>query len=154
MKAESVARLLFQSKKTVAVAESCTAGLLGHTLTGVSGSSAYFIAGIIAYSNKAKIKLLRVSPLTLARKGAVSQETALAMAKNVRTLCQTDIGIATTGIAGPTGGSAQKPVGTVYIAIASPRRQYARRFRFKGSRSQIKNKTVAQALLLLKQWLR
>ncbi|MGB4372554.1 MAG: nicotinamide-nucleotide amidohydrolase family protein, partial [Halanaerobiales bacterium] len=99
---------------SISVAESCTGGLLGSRITDVPGSSAYFMGGMIVYSNEAKIKQLQVAKDTIRKYGAVSEETAREMAKNIRELFQTDLGIAITGIAGPDGGSARKPVGLVY----------------------------------------
>lgn len=96
---------------SISVAESCTGGLLGSRITDVPGSSAYFMGGMIVYSNEAKIKQLQVAKDTIRKYGAVSEETAREMAKNIRELFQTDLGIAITGIAGPDGGSARKPVG-------------------------------------------
>lgn len=154
MEIKTATRLLFKSKKTIAIAESCTGGLISHTLTNVSGSSAFFIAGLVVYSNRAKTKLLRISPKKITRYGAVSREVAIAMAKGVRALFCTDIGIAVTGIAGPGGGSRQKPVGTVYMAISTPQTNIIRRLSFKGSRLTIKKKTASQALLLLQESLK
>ncbi len=105
---------------TLATAESCTGGLVGHAITNVAGSSAYFLGGIIAYSNEAKRQLLGVPEALLAAYGAVSREVALAMARGARQAFGADVAISTTGIAGPSGGTAQKPVGTVYIAVSTP----------------------------------
>ncbi len=102
----------------LAVAESCTGGLLGHWITQVSGSSAYFLGGVIAYANELKRDLLNVPQATLERYGAVSAPTAAAMAQGVRHLTGAEVGVAITGIAGPSGGTPQKPVGTVYLAVA------------------------------------
>jgi nicotinamide-nucleotide amidase len=115
---EVVARALVAKRVSVAVAESCTAGLVGHRLTGPPGASAYLDGGIIAYSNDAKQRWLQVSDEILGRHGAVSAEAARSMAEAVRTQAGTDLGVATTGIAGPTGGTPEKPVGLVYIALA------------------------------------
>ena len=120
MNTKEIASLLFAAKKTIAVAESCTGGLIAHALTNISGSSLYFSAGFVAYSNEAKSQFLKIPPKTIARFGAVSKQVAIAMAKNVRALAHTDVGLAATGIAGHNGGSKQKPVGTVYIALVSP----------------------------------
>jgi nicotinamide-nucleotide amidase len=96
---------------TISVAESCTGGLLSHTLTGISGSSAYFMGGVVAYSNQIKEQVLGVKTGTLIEHGAVSEQTACEMAEGIRNQFNTDIGLSTTGIAGPTGGTAEKPVG-------------------------------------------
>ncbi len=102
----------------LAVAESCTGGLLGHWITEVPGSSAYFLGGVIAYANALKCDVLGVPQATLERYGAVSASTAAAMARGVRRLTGAEVGVAITGIAGPGGGTPQKPVGTVYLAVA------------------------------------
>ena len=104
---------------TVAVAESCTGGLIAHRLTNVPGSSAYFLGGVVAYANEVKEGVLGVRSETLRRHGAVSQETALEMARGVRRLLGADIALSATGIAGPTGGTPEKPVGLVYVALAA-----------------------------------
>lgn len=153
MNAKEIASLLAHAKKTVAVAESCTGGLIAHTLTNISGSSGYFAAGFVAYSNRAKSCFLKIPPKTIARFGAVSKQVARAMAKNVRSLAGTDIGLAVTGIAGPSGGSARKPVGTVYVALADADSTVVKRFLFRGARVDIKKKTAGAALLLLKKCL-
>lgn len=113
-----VGKQLADKKLKIAVAESCTGGFLSHLFTSVPGSSAYFMGGVIAYDNRIKIQELYVSPETLERHGAVSEETVIEMASNVRKKFNTDIGVATSGIAGPDGGTAEKPVGTVWIAYA------------------------------------
>jgi nicotinamide-nucleotide amidase len=118
--AARVVEVLDRRGLTLAVAESCTGGLIGHLLTDVPGSSRVFPGGIVAYGNQPKRDLLGVSADLLQIHGAVSGETALAMAEGVRRAMQTDVGVGVTGIAGPTGGSADKPVGTVFIAYAGP----------------------------------
>lgn len=115
---ELVQELLRQGK-TAATAESCTGGMLAQNLTSVSGSSNVFEYGIIAYANRIKIKELKVSPETLTRYGAVSRQTAQEMAEGIRKAASSSIGLSTTGIAGPTGGTPDKPVGTVYIAVST-----------------------------------
>ncbi len=113
-----VGKLLAEHGKTLSVAESCTGGLIGERLTDVAGSSAYFIEGAIAYANEAKIRTLNVAPEIIEKHGAVSAEVAEAMAKGMRTRAATDFAISVTGIAGPTGGTEEKPVGTVFIGYA------------------------------------
>ncbi|MFQ5636981.1 MAG: competence/damage-inducible protein A [bacterium] len=146
-----VARLFIEKKKTVAVAESCTGGLLASTLTDVSGSSAYFERGVVAYSNRAKVDVLGVPPGTLEKFGAVSAETAEAMAEGVRRMSGADFGISTTGIAGPTGGTKEKPVGLVYIGLAYEAGSFSKRYVFFKERKTNKERTVFTALNLLRK---
>jgi len=114
---EVVGQLLIQRQQTLALAESCTGGLISHRITGVAGSSAYFLGAAITYSNAEKTRALGVSPETLTRVGAVSQETALEMSQGIRRRTGADIGLSVTGVAGPSGGSPDKPVGTVWMSI-------------------------------------
>lgn len=114
-----VAKLLVEKKKTVATAESCTGGYLAHQFTKVAGSSQYYIGGVVAYSNQVKISELGVNPQTLEEFGAVSEQTIIEMAKGIREKLGTDIGLATSGVAGPDGGSPEKPVGTVWVAYST-----------------------------------
>lgn len=144
-----VHKLLIKRKKTIAVAESCTAGLVSTLLTQVSGSSKYFILGVVTYSNKAKEALLKIPANLIAKKGAVSQEVAQKMAQSIRRLAKTDFGIGITGIAGPTGGTSRKPVGTVFVAIDSKNKIICRKFHFIGNRITIRKKTALKALELL-----
>lgn len=139
-------KILSSKHLTVSSAESCTGGLLGHVLTGVSGSSEYYLGGIIAYSNQVKESLLGVRPETLAEYGAVSEQTAREMASCVREKLGADIGLATTGIAGPTGGTAIKPVGLVWIGISTNAKIEAFECQFKGEREEVKNSTVNKVL--------
>ncbi|MCX6665955.1 MAG: CinA family protein [Euryarchaeota archaeon] len=134
---------------TLATAESCTGGLLAHILTNISGSSEYFDRGVISYSNNAKQELLDVSENTLKRHGAVSEQTAQEMATGIKNRSQADIGIAITGIAGPNGGTKDKPVGLVYIAIATSKNILVKKFVFSGDRLQIKENTCNAALVFL-----
>jgi len=143
--------LLIKNKKSIAVAESCTAGGLSKQLTETPGSSAYFIAGIAAYSNRAKTKLLGIPAGLITKKGAVSQEVALKMAEKICQLTRADIGIGITGIAGPKGESPRKPVGTVFIAVQDNKHCLCERYQFKGNRSKVRETAVKQALLLLKR---
>lgn len=148
-----IAGILTKKKLTLSVAESCTGGLLSHSLTNIPGSSRYFICGIVAYSNKAKNKILQVPDKTLKEHGAVSKETALALADNIRRIAGTNIGIGITGIAGPGGGSAAKPVGTVFIAIAIGHHVYFKKFSLSGNRTRIKALAKNAALNMLKECL-
>jgi nicotinamide-nucleotide amidase len=147
---ELVGLRLKETRFSLAVAESCTGGLICHRITNVSGASDYFLGGVVTYSNQAKTDLLTVSEDVLASRGAVSAETALAMAVGVRELFHADIGLSMTGIAGPTGGTPEKPVGTVYIGLAMPHRVHTRHHLFHGSREQIKTLAAQTAL----NWLR
>jgi len=144
-----VGELLVQRGMALAVAESCTGGLIGHRITNVPGSSRYFLGGVISYSNEAKEKLLEVSPETLEIHGAVSAETVLQMARGVRNAFKADAAISTSGIAGPTGGSMDKPVGTTWIGFSSAEGEEARHFLFQGDRLAIKEQAAEAALQLL-----
>lgn len=147
---EAVIGTLLEAKKmTLAVAESCTGGLLGHKITSVPGSSNYFIGGFITYSNEEKISRLGVSQETLAREGAVSETTAREMAVGARERCKADFALAITGIAGPAGGSAEKPVGLVYIGLAGPRGVRVHRYLFGPDREINKERSAYAALHML-----
>lgn len=146
---KKVALKLIKQKLTLALAESCSGGLVSHRLTNISGSSCFLKAGIVAYSNEAKIKILKVPSSLIKQFGAVSHETACAMAKGVRKVFKTDFGIAITGIAGPTGGTKTKPVGLTFIAVSSKEKVECIECRFKGNRLQIKTKAADEALNLL-----
>lgn len=150
---EVVGRLLKLAGKTVAVAESCTGGLIAHRMTNVPGSSEYFERGVVSYSNRAKEVLLSVPPALIARCGAVSPEVAVAMAKGVRIAAGTDLGIGVTGIAGPTGGTPEKPVGVVYIALADARGEEWRQYRFLSDREGNKLWASQMALEMLRRYL-
>jgi nicotinamide-nucleotide amidase len=147
---EVVGRLLRDRGQTVAVAESCSGGLICHRLTNISGSSDYFQGGVVTYSNQAKMDLLRVSSDTLDQKGAVSSDTAAIMAQGVRELFHADFGLAVTGIAGPTGGTPTKPVGLVFLGLAAPNGLETRQCQFPGDREMIKTLTAENGL----DWLR
>ena len=148
-----VARLLFELKKTLAVAESCTGGLLAQRLTNVSGSSNYFDRGLVTYSNRAKVELLGVPEEVIVSRGAVSRETAEAMARGVRERSGTDYGLSTTGIAGPTGATPAKPVGLIYIGIAGPEGTEVEKHVFSRNRLVNKERTAQAALDLLRRCL-
>ncbi|MBN2600516.1 MAG: competence/damage-inducible protein A [Candidatus Marinimicrobia bacterium] len=135
-----IARQLIENQLTIATAESCTGGLIASRLTDISGSSEYFKQGIICYSNQSKIEQLEVSRETILAHGAVSRETALEMARNIRQIAKTDIGLSTTGIAGPTGGSLEKPLGTVYIGLSMNDKDYI--FHFQYNRDRAANKLL------------
>lgn len=141
-----VGRLLRERKATLAVAESCTGGLLGARITQQPGSSDYFLGGVIAYSNAAKTRWLDVPEDILQREGAVSRTTAAIMAESVRRRFDATYGVSVTGIAGPTGGTPEKPVGSVYIAVADAQRTSVRSYRFSGGRDRIREWSVQMAL--------
>lgn len=144
-------KALIHKKLSIAVAESCTGGLLGFLLTATPGSSKYFKLGLITYSNKTKQKLLNIPGRLIKAKGAVSQEIASKMAQNIKYLAKTDIGVGITGIAGPTGGTIQKPVGTVFIALALKGRTSCKKFLFKGSRDKIRKQSALEAMKLIRK---
>lgn len=143
---EVVGNFLRKAKATIAVAESCTGGLIGHRLTNIPGSSDYVERVLVVYSNRAKIELLKVPEEVINTYGAVSENTAKLMAEGVRNLAKTTLGLATTGIAGPTGGSLDKPVGTVYISLTDGKETLTQRYHFSGERQQIKWMTSEVAL--------
>ncbi len=144
-----VGRLLVEKKQTLAIAESCTGGLLTHRLTNVPGSSAYVIASVIAYAYEAKVAALGVSWDTLNRFGAVSAETATAMARGARAKFSATLGLAITGIAGPGGGTPEKPVGLVYLALADADDVIVERHLWSGDRVRNKEQSAQAALELL-----
>lgn len=152
--AHEAGELLSQRGLTLAVAESCTGGLLGHLITSVPGSSAYFEGGVISYSNEAKARLLGVAHETLMEHGAVSKETAIAMAQGARRLLEVDVALSVTGIAGPTGGTAEKPVGLVYLALAAEGVALWEKHIWQGDRAYNKMLSAQGALELLLKYLR
>ena len=147
---ESVHNLLIERKETLAVAESCTGGKIASLFTAMAGASAYFLSGVTSYSNESKINILGVSPETIERFGAVSEQTAREMAEGVRRITGADYGVATTGIAGPSGGSAEKPVGTVWFAVSSADGTYAVMKNSGTDRGQIIDRASAFAIQLLR----
>ncbi len=148
---EVLGRVLASGGLTIAVAESCTGGLIADRLTNVSGSSAYFERGVIAYSNRAKIEVLGVPEEIIRQHGAVSSEVAKAMAAGIRERARTHIGLSTTGIAGPTGGTAEKPVGLVWIGYADEHGVLALKFNFGSDRVLIKQRASQAALELVRR---
>lgn len=147
----AVGKILTAKKKTIAFAESCTGGLVSNRLTNVSGSSRYFKMAVVAYSNTIKENVLGISWELLTKYGAVSRQVALEMAKGLKFLACVDIAVAITGIAGPTGGTKQKPVGLVYIALVTDRKRIVRECRFKGSREEVKFQASQTALDLIRR---
>jgi len=149
----SAGRQLLAARLTIATAESCTGGLLASTLTDIAGSSDYVLGGVISYSNSVKQNLLGVRPSTLEKHGAVSPETAAEMAAGVRRLLGSDLAVAVTGIAGPGGGSPDKPVGLVHLHLSAPGAEWSRRHVWPYDRTGNKAATVAAARDLLLQFL-
>ena len=147
---EQVHNLLLESGKTLAVAESCTGGSISAKFTAMAGASAYFLCGVTAYANEAKCNLLGVDATLIERHGAVSEEVARAMAEGVRRVSGADFAVATTGIAGPTGGSEQKPVGTVWFAVASERGTVAMMRNSGTDRGQVIDRATAYAIEFLR----
>jgi len=150
---EIVGALLLQRKMTLAVAESCTGGLIGARITNIAGSSAYFERGVVVYSNAAKTELLGVPADLIERHGAVSREVAKAMAQEMRERARTDLGLAITGIAGPSGGTPEKPVGLVYIALATAGGVTTTENRFLGTRTQVRQRSAQTALDMVRRYL-
>ncbi|MEA3358180.1 MAG: competence/damage-inducible protein A [Thermodesulfobacteriota bacterium] len=145
-----VGELLKGRKQTLSIAESCTGGLIGHRLTSVPGSSLYFERGVIVYSNRSKIEMLGVRQNTIDTYGAVSYQTAREMAEGVRSISKTDMGLSVTGIAGPSGGERNKPVGTVFIGLSVGDEILSSQYLFSGTRERVKTNTSEMAL----DWIR
>ena len=150
---EKVGQLLNANNLSISTAESCTGGLVGHRLTNVSGSSDYYLGGIVSYSNSVKENNLDVAIETLNKHGAVSYETAIEMAENVRSKLDSDLGLAITGIAGPRGGTDEKPVGLTYIALADGKDTMVKEFRFLTERILNKNASCQAALNMVRLYL-
>lgn len=140
---------LIDRGKTIATAESCSGGLIAHRLTNVPGASTPFLGGVVAYSNAVKRSLLQVAPEIIEACGAVSEETARAMAEGARRALGTDLAVAVTGIAGPGGGTSEKPVGLVYMALADGQTTRVVKHLFEGDRESIKLQTADAALNLV-----
>ncbi len=150
---EGIGHLLLEKNLSISEAESCTGGLIGHRLTSVPGSSSYFHGGVVVYSNQSKVDLLRVDPRTLETHGAVSERTVEEMARGVKDRIKTDLGLAVTGIAGPDGGTRQKPVGTVHVGLAARKKTFSREYRFWGNRAQGKLNSSMMALDWVRRYL-
>ena len=148
---EVVGMFLTLKNATISLAESCTGGLVAERLTNVPGSSRYFISSIVCYSNESKMELAGIPPLLLEMQGAVSEEVALGLAEGIRTRAKTTIGVGVTGIAGPGGGTPEKPVGTVHIAVVSPLETLHRRFSFPGDRTKIRWQASQAALEMVRR---
>ena len=139
---EKLVKLLLDKKLKIATAESCTGGLLAKKITDISGSSAVFDMGIVSYANRIKNEFLGVKNEILETVGAVSSETAIAMAEGIRKIAISDIGVGITGIAGPTGGTPEKPVGLVYFAVSYKDETRVEKLLLDGNRDEIRNKTT------------
>jgi nicotinamide-nucleotide amidase len=146
-----VGQLLLESNQTLAIAESCTGGFVSHLITSIPGSSAYFKGGIITYANEIKTQELSIPAAIINQHGAVSSEVVELMAKEIKNKFKTDYAIATSGIAGPSGGSAEKPVGTIWIAIATQQQVITQKFLFGGTREQNIERTAQTALNMLRK---
>jgi nicotinamide-nucleotide amidase len=149
--ADAVARLLKEKNKVLAVAESCTGGYISHLLTLIPGASEWYAGGITAYDNSAKISLLGIHPETLIQNGAVSENTAKEMASGAKNALRSDFSIATTGIAGPDGGTPDKPVGTIWISVSGPTKLIAQKFVFGNNREQNIMRSAQTALQMLRR---
>lgn len=148
-----IGKLLRERKLKLGLAESCTGGLVGHRVTNVPGSSEYFTGGVVAYAYEAKVAMLGVSWDTLNAFGAVSRETVLEMARGVKRLLAVDVAVSVSGIAGPGGGTAEKPVGATWIGLVAPEGEWARKFIFDGDREQNKTSSANEALQMLLDYL-
>jgi nicotinamide-nucleotide amidase len=146
-----IGKLLAEGKLTISVAESCTGGMVANRITNVPGSSNYFERGVVTYSNRSKIEILGVSSELIERHGAVSREVAEAMASGIRRIAQTDIGLSTTGVAGPTGGSDVKPVGLVWIGYSDARDNFAVKYQFANDRLRFKERASQAAMELVRR---
>ncbi len=150
---DTIGAMLRQHGMTLSLAESCTGGMIAQYMTSIAGSSTYFLEGAVTYSNPAKIRCLGVPAGLIAEKGAVSSEVAAAMAEGIRAVSGSDIGLAVTGVAGPDGGTEEKPVGTIFISLSTPDGCWTSHFLFSRSRSDIRTRTAWTALDLLRQYL-
>jgi PncC family amidohydrolase len=148
---EVIVKLLARHRQTLAVAESCTGGLLANRITNVPGASEVFLAGYVCYANQAKTEMLKVDPHLIEKHGAVSEQVARVLAEHTRAQAGSSYALATTGIAGPAGGSPDKPVGTVYIALAGPGETIAKGFFFPADRQTFKQLATQTALDLLRR---
>lgn len=148
-----IGEMLKAKKLTLATAESCTGGLIGDRITNISGSSGYYLGGIISYSNQAKMQFLKVQEQTLIDFGAVSEQTAREMALGAKTIFQATLAISVTGIAGPGGSTSEKPVGLTYIGLAAPENIIVKRFVWEGNRVENKEASAEAALNMILEYL-
>ena len=147
---KKIVKLLIKKKNRISFAESCTGGLLSSVITSISGSSKIFTLGLVTYSNSSKINVLKVPKKIITKHGAVSYETCLSMVKNLNRISKTNISVSITGIAGPKGGTKQKPVGLVFIGIKKGNKTFVKKYLFKNKkRSLIQKATVNKALNLI-----
>ncbi len=147
---QKVVKLLGKRRLKISFAESCTGGLLSSSITSISGSSKVFTLGLVTYSNLAKINFLKVPKRVINKNGAVSYETCLSMVKNLNKISKTNISLSITGVAGPKGGTKQKPVGLVFIGVKKGNKTLVKKFIFKSkNRSSIQRSTVKKALNLI-----
>jgi len=147
---KKIVKLLIKKKNRISFAESCTGGLLSSVITSISGSSKVFTLGLVTYSNSSKINVLKVPKKIITKHGAVSYETCLSMVKNLNRISKTNISVSITGIAGPKGGTKQKPVGLVFIGIKKGNKTFVKKYLFKNKkRSFIQKATVNKALNLI-----
>ncbi|WP_320006430.1 CinA family protein [Maridesulfovibrio sp.] len=149
----SIGKILIDKGWTMSTAESCTGGLVAATLTDFSGSSAWFSGAVVAYSNEVKMSLLHVPETAIIKYGAVSEETVRAMAEGVCKTLNVDVGVSLSGIAGPTGGTVDKPVGTVWMGWHISGKTYAEKFIFDGDRKSVKDQSLQTVLAKLHQFL-
>ena len=151
---EELVKMLADKKMTVSTAESCTGGLIAKLITDVSGSSDIFGYGFVTYANEAKMKLLGVWEEALSQYGAVSEPVAVLMSRGARRVSKSDIAVSVTGIAGPGGGTAEKPVGLVYISLSTPNGTICRKCNFSGTRDEVRQQTAEFALNLALEYLK
>ena len=155
IKAEKIIKLLTKKKLKISFAESCTGGLLSSTITSVSGSSKVFTLGLVTYSNKSKIKVLRIPKNIIKKYGAVSEKVCLYMLKNLNKISKTDISLSVTGIAGPSGATKKKPVGLIYVGIKRGKKIQIKKYLFKNKgRTHIQETTVNKSLGLILSFLK
>ncbi|MBI2251197.1 MAG: CinA family protein [Armatimonadetes bacterium] len=148
-----IAKILKKNNLTLAVSESCTGGLISHNITNLSGSSKFFLGGIIAYSNEIKINFLDIKEILIKKYGAVSKIVAKELASKIKEKFNSTFGIGVTGIAGPSGGNIKKPVGLVYIALVFKNFNLVKKYQFKGERLEIKEKAAFQTFKIFKEYL-
>ena len=147
---QKIVKLLIKKRLKISFAESCTGGLLSSSITSINGSSKIFTLGLITYSNQSKINILKVPKKIIMKYGAVSYETCLSMVKNLNKIAKTDFSLSITGVAGPRGGTKEKPIGLVYIGIKKGNKTLVKKFQFKNKkRSSIQKATVNKALNLI-----